>query len=94
MGFLNKLFGAKGGGAGTSWQCGECGAKMQMPPALPTVQKSLAGKVSLQGMAGYCPTCHRYLCSKHLEFVDYLEYGPGLCQVGCKRCKTPVTTGF
>jgi hypothetical protein len=93
MGFLNKMFGGKVVDMGTPWKCGECGATMQMPSALPTVQKSLSGKVSLHGMAGYCPLCGKYICSKHLEFVDYLEYGPGLCQVGCKRCKTPVTTG-
>jgi hypothetical protein len=96
MGFLKNLFGGKkggSGGGGTPWKCGQCSATIQMPPRLMSIISTDINRFALGGLAGYCPSCNTYLCSKHLEFINPSNGEAGPWMVGCKRCRTAVTTG-
>jgi hypothetical protein len=51
-------------------RCDECGDVATHAPSLVVDDPNTAKLISVEGMGGYCPTCQRFLCWRHLEFID------------------------
>lgn len=72
-------------------QCDSCGdlaeVSEQVNAAIFTTDISV---FSHDGMAGFCPSCGRFLCSKHLEFQNASGGEMGPWQVGCVECRVPI----
>jgi hypothetical protein len=103
MGLVKRLFGGKktggstatAGRSGGAWrQCEKCGAVTQVSsgPSMSIFSPDI-GDWSLEGMSGYCPSCGKFLCSKHLKFHNPSggEIGPWevVCAQHLVRIVTP-----
>ena len=98
MGVFKRMFGRKESGAAPVAaapaeykQCDACGDLAQVSEQVNAAIFSVDISVfSLESMAGYCPSCGRFLCSKHLEFQNPSGGEIGPWQVGCIECRVPV----
>jgi hypothetical protein len=86
MGLFSKLMGSGG------TRCADCGRSFDPPSQLMNIMTADISRFSIDGMGGYCRSCRKYLCSKHLEFQQ--TDGSGFSwAVGCKSCGTSISTG-
>jgi hypothetical protein len=111
VGILKRVFGGKkaSGSAGAARsqapgaaaykQCDACGDLAQPSTDVNTMAIFTATieHWSIEGMAGYCPKCRRFLCSKHLEWRktpdrDAIDPGGemGPWEVVCSQCSVPI----
>ena len=97
MGFLGKLFGKKGGAAtasrGTYKTCEGCGKPIEVGGQMMSIMTDDIDRWSIGGLAGYCRSCARYLCSDHLEFRNTTGQPFGPWEVSCRQCGVSVATG-
>lgn len=94
MGVFKRLFGRKkpaesrGATSGGAYkQCDACGKLVQASTDVNRMNIFTAtiDHWSLEGMAGYCPSCGRFLCSEHLEWKNESGEPMGPWVVACSR---------
>lgn len=98
MGFLGDVFGRKGdpeaAPRGVYLACDACGGPIQVPGPPPRVTSFSKDDVSWDGVAGYCRSCRRYLCSAHLEVRQVGDsFGIPVWEAGCVSCGVTVSGG-
>lgn len=95
MGLLSKLF----GGAGKKTKrahfkkCDICGKPIEVTGNMSIFTATPNETWSIDGTAGYCPSCSRYLCSDHLEFRNTTGESFGPWEIGCKSCNVSIQNG-
>ena len=98
MGILGRLFG-KGGtssgkaGRGKFVQCGICGTPVQPMTQVMSIVTTSPDHWSIDGTAGYCPQCMKYLCSTHLFLRNTTGQDGGPYEISCKQHSVTVRGG-
>jgi hypothetical protein len=98
MGFLGKLFGGgsssrKSAARGRFVQCGSCGKPVQPMTQNMSIVTATPDDWSIEGMAGYCPQCMKYLCSDHLFMRNTTGQAGGPYEISCKQHSVSVRGG-
>jgi hypothetical protein len=101
MGLFKRMLGKKGGAApaptataprGEYKQCDACGDLAEVPTgeANMAIFTSDISAFELGGLAGFCPSCGRFLCVKHIEFQNPSGGEMGPWHVACVQCSVPI----